>query len=441
MSPSPSIAKIRELNDEYGMFYSLGDGEGLEHSRFHFSAKDNLTTRDHPTTAGSKILYNYRPPFDAAAVAKLREAGGVLLGKTSMDEFGFGTFSVNSAFEVPRNPYDRERSCGGSSGGAACAAALIDGHLALGVSTGGSISCPAAFCGVYGFTPTYGRVSRYGLLDYGNSLDKVGMLAADCATIAELFPLIAGSDERDPTSCGHPPMGECRVPDSIGIPSESIKGLPEKILESFNDAVTKMKDDLGIEVRTLEMPMFRYAQPAYYIIATSEASTNLARYGGMRYGARGKDLGLHFDRYFTSVRSENFGAEAKRRILLGTFTRMVGLRDRYYLRALQVRQAVIEEYRRAFKDVDAILTPTMPFIAPRFDEVADMSALEIYLADHLTIPPNLSGMPHLSIPCGYVDGMPVGMQLVADHWDEGCLLQAGMEWGRLFERIRPEAMI
>ncbi len=432
--------RIRALNDIYGMFYSISDTDIGKHA-FHFSAKDNLATKDHPTTAGSRILSGYRPPFDAAPVESLRRAGGALLGKTSMDEFGFGTFSVNSAFEVPRNPYDIERSCGGSSGGAACAASLISGHLALGVSTGGSISCPAAFCGVYGFTPTYGRVSRHGLLDYGNSLDKVGMLSADCSLIGEMFPLIAGDDPRDPTSCGHPEMRDMDMPTRVGVPRDSVEELPAGLRQTFDSALEVLKEELGMEVETLEMPMFRYAQPAYYIIATSEASTNLARYGGMRYGARGESLDSHFDRYFTDVRSEYLGAEAKRRVLLGTFTRMVGLRDRYYIKALQVRHGVISEYKRAYQKVDAIITPTMPFTAPRFNEVAGMSALEIYLADHLTIPPNLAGMPHLSMPCGYVEGMPVGMQMVGDHWEESMLLKAGEAWERVFERQDPEAMV
>ncbi len=433
------LEAIRELDRDYGIFYSLSDDESLESAEFHFSAKDNLTTVDHETTAGSRILSGYRPPFDAAPVESLRKAGGALLGKTSMDEFGFGTFSVNSAFALPRNPHDRERSCGGSSGGAACAAALIDGHIALGVSTGGSISCPAAFCGVVGFTPTYGRVSRHGLLDYGSSLDKVGMLSADCASIAERFPLIAGPDPRDPTSCGHPEHRERSAARSVGIPRQSLEGIPEEVMSVFNDAVETLRGDMGLEVIEVDMPLFRYAQPAYYIIATSEASTNLARYGGMRYGARGEDLDTHFDGYFRQVRSAGFGREAKRRILLGTFTRMVGYRDRYYVKALQVRQALIAEYRRAFASCDMLLAPTMPFVAPRFDEVEAMSLLETYLADHLTIPPNLAGMPHMSLPCGEIDGMPLGMQLTADHWHEDRLLKAGLEWERRFEYPVPEA--
>lgn len=434
-----SREELLELNERYGMFYNIADE--LPDGDFHFSAKDNLTTKDLPTTAGSRMLGTYRPPFDAAAVEALKKTGGILLGKTSMDEFGFGTFSTNSAFDIPCNPFDTERSCGGSSGGAACAASLIGGHIALGVSTGGSISCPASFCGVVGLTPTYGRVSRYGLIDYANSLDKIGMLAASCKDISKHIKKIIGEDPRDPTSCSHPPWHERDELNSIAVPRQALDGIPKEIISPFEEALCILKKEMGMNVEMVDVPMLRYAEPAYYVIATSEASTNLARYGGMRYGAKGNDLDMHFDRYFSTVRSENFGEEVKRRIMLGTYTRMVGFRDRYYIKALRVRQALIKDYKRIFEIHDLLLTPTMPFIAPRFKDINMMSSLETYLSDRLTIPPNLTGMPHLSIPCGYVERMPIGMQFVAPHWEEGALLYAGLEWEKLFEYHAPEDRI
>ncbi|MDD3398105.1 MAG: amidase family protein [Candidatus Methanomethylophilaceae archaeon] len=405
---------------------------------FHFSAKDNLTTVGLPTRAGSRILEGYRPAFDAHAVEAMRQAGGLLLGKTNMDEFGFGTFSTNSAFGVPRNPFDLDRSCGGSSGGAACATAVLDGHVALGVSTGGSISCPAAFCGVMGLTPTYGRVSRHGLLDYGNSLDKVGLISRRAADLEMHLRNIAGPDPRDPTSCAQPPMGKSAPVRSIAVPKDALEGVSDEVSRSFQDALDRLRDDLGLKVETVETPSFRFAMPSYYVLGCSEASTNLARYCGLRYGVQSEEITEHFDKYFSRIRSENFGREAKRRILLGTFARMVGFRDRYYMKALQVRELIIQEYQRVFQDHDLLLTPAMPFTAPRFDAIDDMDILEVYKADYLTIPPNISGMPHLSMPCGYAQGMPVGMQFVANHWQEGLLFDIAQRWEEAFRLRAPE---
>ena len=404
-----------------------------------FSAKDNLTSLDMETCAGSRILQGYVPAFDAAAIERMKAAGGMLVGKTNMDEFGFGTFSANSAYEIPRNPFDRERSCGGSSGGSACAAAVLEDHVSLGVSTGGSICCPASFCGVYGIAPTYGRVSRYGLIDYGNSLDKIGVLSAKASDLRKYITIMAGRDERDPTSCVQPELkSERRRMKSVAVPKDGIQGLSGDVEAAFNDSIETLRS-MGIDVEEVDMPSFRYAIPAYYVIATSEASTNLARYVGMRYGVQEGDLSLKFDDYFSSIRSASFGDEAKRRILLGTFTRMVGYRDRYYAKARQVRQLVIDDYKRILQDHDAVLTPTMPYVAPRFDEIERMSALDSYKTDYLTVPPNLAGNPHLSVPCGYDgNGMPIGMQFVGAHWDEDVLFTMAEEWEKAFDMRRPE---
>lgn len=432
------LSRLDEINARYGMFHAMTD-DREEEDGFLFSAKDNLTSKDMETCAGSRILTGYVPAFDAAAIERMKAAGGRLVGKTNMDEFGFGTFSANSAFEVPRNPFDLERSCGGSSGGSACAAAVLEDHVSLGVSTGGSICCPASFCGVYGIAPTYGRVSRYGLIDYGNSLDKIGVLSAKASDLRKYINVIAGRDPRDPTSCVQPELkNEKRKMKSVAVPKDGLQGLSKDVESTFRGALESLRS-MGIDVKEVDMPSFRYAIPAYYVIATSEASTNLARYVGMRYGVQEGDLSLKFDDYFSSIRSANFGDEAKRRILLGTFTRMVGYRDRYYAKARQVRQLVIDDYRRILEDHDAVLTPTMPFVSPRFDEIERMSALDSYKADYLTVPPNLAGNPHLSVPCGYDgNGMPVGMQFVAAHWDEDVLFTMAEEWDEAFEVRRPE---
>lgn len=431
------LPDLKAINDRYEMFTNFSDvseGEGT----FTFSAKDNLTSYDFETCAGSRILKGYRPPFDATPIKKMREAGGFLAGKTNMDEFGFGTFSANSGFGIPKNPYDLNRSCGGSSGGAACAAAVLEDHVALGVSTGGSIVCPASFCGVYGITPTYGRVSRWGLIDYGNSLDKVGVLSADAKDLSKYLPVIAGKDPKDPTSCVQPDMpGTFRRMKSVAIPKEATEGISKDVMDSFNASIERLRSE-GIDVDYVDMPVLKYAMPAYYVLATSEASTNLARFCGMRYGQQDGDLSLKFDDYFTSFRSQYFGDEAKRRILLGTFTRMVGYADKYYNKALRVRQSVISEYKKVFADHDAVVTPTMPFVSPRFDEISKMSALDVYKADFLTVPPNLTGMPHLSVPCGYSDGIPVGLMFTADHWNEDILLSEAEEWQKGFKLIKPE---
>jgi aspartyl-tRNA(Asn)/glutamyl-tRNA(Gln) amidotransferase subunit A len=438
MSPLPTADGLRSLDDRYAIFAErLEDPLAFEQGKFHFSAKDNLCARDFQARAGSKILQGYQPPFDATPIQRLRDAGGLLIGKTNMDEFGFGTFSTNSAFGVPRNPFDRDRACGGSSGGAAAAACLLPGHVALGVSTGGSISCPASFCGVVGLTPTYGRVSRWGLIDYGNSLDKVGILSRTYADLERYLPIIAGPDPKDPTSCAQPRLDLSGSVRSVAVPREALAGLSPEVEKAFSAALETLRHQ-GVGVKEVSMPSLRFAISAYYVLATSEASTNLARYCGMRFGVLNEDFDQGFNEFFAETRSADFGTEAKRRILLGTFSRMVGFRNRYYMKALQVRQLIIREYQQMFRDCDAVLTPTMPFVSPRFDEIARMKPLEMYQADFLTVPPNLAGMPHISLPCAYVGGMPVGMQAVAPHWAEGRLVGLAKEWEAAFPYRFPE---
>ncbi|MCL2032038.1 MAG: amidase family protein [Methanomassiliicoccaceae archaeon] len=433
------LARLHALNEKYSMFSSIADGPDVGSHEFLFSAKDSLTSADMQTRCGSKILDGYRPMFDAAPIERMRAAGGKLIGKNNMDEFGFGTFCTNSAYGVPKNPFDLERSCGGSSGGSACAAAVIDGHISLGASTGGSVCCPASFCGTYGIVPTYGRVSRHGLVDYGSSLDKVGLISSDPGMIARFLPVISGKDPRDPTSCAQPVLElKGKKIGSAAVPEESLAGVSKDVLSAFERSLDTLRA-AGVEIRKISMPSLRYAPPAYFIIATSEASTNLARYVGMRYGQQEGDLSLKFDDYFTSFRTRYFGDEAKRRILLGTYIRMEGFRDRYYAKALKVRLHVIASYKEVFREYGAVLTPTMPFVSPKFGEISKMTPMETYSADFLTCPPDLAGMPHMSVPCGYDgNGMPIGMQVVTDHWEEDPLVTFAEEWDSLFSVRRPE---
>ena len=433
---------LPKLNEKYSMFSVITDDREIGESKFLFSSKDGLTSKDMMTRSGSKILDGYRPKFDATAIARMRAAGGKLIGKCNMDEFGFGTFSTTSSYGIPKNPFDLERSCGGSSGGSACAAAVIEDHVSLGASTGGSICCPASFCGVFGLVPTYGRVSRFGLIDYGNSLDKIGLISADPKLIAKYLPVISGKDTRDSTSCAQPELQlKGKKIRSIGIPKEPLAGVSKEVLSAFESSLDVLKG-MGIDVCRIEMPTLKYAMPAYFILATSEASTNLASFVGMRYGQQDGDLSLRFDDYFTYFRSKYFGEEAKRRILLGTYTRMAGFRDRYYAKALRVRLHIIESYKKVYAEHDAILTPTMPFISPKFDFISKMTPVESYSADYLTCPPDLAGMPHLSVPCGYnEDGMPIGMQLVTDHWEEDSLVTFAQDWNSAFSVRKPEVSL
>lgn len=399
------------------------------------SVKDNICTKGMQTTAGSKILEGYIPPFNATCIDRVLEAGGTILGKTAMDEFGFGTFSVNCAYGIPKNPLDPERSCGGSSGGAACVAATADfPHVALAESTGGSISCPAAFTGTVGLTPTYGLVSRWGLIDYANSLDKIGCMGKTVKDVAKLLSVIAGHDPKDSTSLQvgkqdytkHLKVSVKGM--RIGVPKEYFEGVDERVSKAVWGAVGKL-ESMGAALTEISLPHTKYALPAYYIIAMAEASTNLAKYAGMRYGLH-KELKGNFDEYFSSVRTNGFGEEAKRRIILGTFARMAGYRDAYYLKALKVRTKVIEDFKQAFRKFDVLAAPTMPLVAPKFDEISKLSPIEVYMMDILTVAPNLAGIPMISVPAGTVDKMPVGLHLMADHLQEGKILQAANSYAQ-----------
>ncbi|MCL1810625.1 MAG: amidase family protein [Methanomassiliicoccaceae archaeon] len=436
------LASLPGLNDKYSMFSCIAEDADLGDSKFLFSAEDGLTSKDMMTRCGSKMLDGHRPVFDAAAIEKMRAAGGKLIGKCNMDEFGFGSFGTNSAYGIPKNPFDLERSCGGSAGGSACAAAAIDGHVSLGASTGGSICCPASFCGVYGLVPTYGRVSRYGLVDCGNSLDKVGLISSDPELLARFLPVISGKDPREPTSCAQPELelkGE-RI-GSVGVPEEQLEGVSKDVLSCFESSLDVLRG-MGVEVKMIKMPSLKYALSTCFIISAAESSTNLASFVGMRYGQQEGDLSMRFDDYFTYFRTKYIGEEARQRILYGTYIRMAGLRERYYVKALRVRLHIIESYKKAFAEHDAILTPTMPFVSPKFEEIAKMTSDESYGIDRLACPPDVAGMPHISVPCGYDgSGMPIGMQLVTDHWKEDPLITFAKDWGKAFDVRRPEVSL
>jgi aspartyl-tRNA(Asn)/glutamyl-tRNA(Gln) amidotransferase subunit A len=433
--------RLRELDRTYNIFVTLPEEQVISLAKLTrkpsgllaglpVSLKDNICSEGIQATAGSRILRGYEPPFDSTVASRIKSRGGVIIGKTQMDEFGFGWASTNSGWKIPRNPHDPARVTGGSSGGAAALVASLDyPHMALGQSTGGSISSPASFCGVVGLTPTYGLVSRYGLIDFGNSLDKIGPITRTARDAALMLSVIAGHDPRDPTTARKPaPDYRKRLKPSvkglrIGVPREYFEeGVDPKVSETVWSAIRGL-ESLGARYREISLPMTPDAIAIYYIIAASEASTNLAKFCGIRYGAE-EPIEGDFNEYFSRVRSRYLGEEAKRRIILGTYCRMAGYRDQYYLKAMQARTLLIREFRGAFRTCDALATPSMPCIAPKLKEIPSMSPLQNYMMDILTVAPNLAGIPTISLPCGRVRGMPVGLQLMANHLGEQALLNA-----------------
>jgi len=386
------------------------------------AVKDVILTKGLRTTCGSKLLAEYKPPYDATAIARLEEAGGIILGKTNCDEFAMGSSNENSAFGPVRNPLAPDRVPGGSSGGSAAAVAQGTAALALGSDTGGSIRQPASFCGVVGVTPTYGRVSRYGLTAFASSLDHIGPLARTVRDAAVLLQTIAGRDPMDATSA------EAPVPDytesmdgnakglKLGLPREYLRDLTSETGDLIAAGVATL-GKLGCEVREISLPATDYAIACYYIIATAEASSNLARYDGVRYTSRSEASGTLSEMY-RHTRGEGFGAECKRRIMLGTYVLSAGYYDAYYLKAQKVRALIARDFARAFSEVDAIVAPVSPFPAFKLGEKID-DPLAMYLSDIYTITGSLAGIPCMSVPCGQTAaGLPVGMQILAKHFDE-----------------------
>lgn len=438
------LARITATEEKIGSYITLDDQQALAQAeeadkQLHgnnggklcgipLAVKDVLCTRGLRTTAGSKILDPFVPPYDATAVEKLKEAGAVILGKVSMDEFAMGSANENCAYGTPKNPWNTKYICGGSSGGSAAAVAADECIASLGSDTGGSIRQPASHCGVVGLKPTYGRVSRFGLIAFASSLDQIGPLAKDVTDCALLLNTISGYDPRDSTSIKQDiPDYNAALQDgldgvTIGIPKEYFgEGLDDEVKRAVLAAIEKLKE-AGAATREVSLPHTEYGVAAYYIIAPAEASSNLARFDGVRYGKRELEAESLIDMYKES-RSAGFGDEVKRRIMIGTYALSSGYYDAYYKKASQVRTLIMEDYKKVFSACDVLASPVTPTPAWKIGEKAH-DPLSVYLSDMLTIPANLAGIPAMSVPCAISDaGLPIGFQLQASHFNEKALLK------------------
>jgi aspartyl-tRNA(Asn)/glutamyl-tRNA(Gln) amidotransferase subunit A len=447
-----AIARIRALDGEISAFLTVDEAGALEAARrvdarratgdvgplagVPIAVKDTICTAGLRTTAASRILERFVPPYDATAVARLRAAGAIVVGKTNCDEFAMGSSNENSAFAPVRNPWAPDRTPGGSSGGSAAAVAARLAPVALGSDTGGSVRQPAAFCGVVGLKPTYGCVSRFGLLAFGSSLDQIGPLGRDVDDVALLLDVIAGQDPKDATSAGPEharvfPEHDASVQDlRLGVPRHLLEGVDPAIAAGFEAALAVLRD-LGATVADIDLPHSRFAIPVYYLVATAEASSNLARYDGVRYTIRAAmRADDNVDAMYDRTREIGFGAEVKRRILLGTYVLSAGYYDAYYLKAQQVRTLIRRDFERALAQVSAVALPTSPIPPFRLGErVAD--PLQMYLADVFTVSANLAGIPALSVPAGLTPGgLPIGLQLLGRAWDEEGILRIGRAYQR-----------
>ena len=447
-----TFERIEKVEGKVGSFVHLRKEKALEEARIldekiargekvgalagvPVAIKDNMVSKGDITTACSKILGNYEGIYDATAVKNLKEADAIIIGITNMDEFAMGSTTKTSFHHLTKNPWDNERVPGGSSGGAAASIAAQEVYISLGSDTGGSIRQPASFCGVVGMKPTYGRVSRYGLIAFASSLDQIGPIAKSVEDIALTMNVIAGADDYDAT------VVNCEVPDytqflnqdirgmKIGVPKEYfIDGINPEVRQVMEDAIEKFIT-LGAEIEEISLPYTKYAVPTYYVIAPAEASSNLARFDGVRYGYRSENIQNINDLYVNS-RSEGFGDEVKRRIMIGTYVLSAGFYDAYFKKAQKVRAKIKEDFDRAFENVDVIFTPVSPSTAFRLDD--KKTPIELYLEDIFTISANLAGIPGISIPAGKVQGLPVGIQLLGKPFGEGDLIKAGSA----FEKIR-----
>ncbi|MDO9325087.1 MAG: Asp-tRNA(Asn)/Glu-tRNA(Gln) amidotransferase subunit GatA [Methanoregula sp.] len=416
-----------EPDDRYNAFLAVCKkapyGKG-KLSGIAVAVKDNISTRGIETTCASKILKGYIPPYDAHAVELLRNAGAAIVGKTNMDEFGMGTTTENSAFGPTLNPCDTGRVPGGSSGGSAAAVAGNLVPMALGTDTGGSIRCPAAFCGIVGMKPTYGRVSRFGLIAYSNSLEQIGPMAKTVSDVSTLMGVIAGKDRHDSTSYDRPythtPVADIQGL-KIGIPGEYFgEGVDPKVAGVVRTAISRL-EELGATTVPCSIPSMKFALAAYYVTCTCEASSNLARFDGVRYGP-GADSKKSWHEAYKEVRKAGFGTEVRRRIMLGTFALSSGYYGKYYEKAQVARESVKADFTRIFSEVDLIAGPTMPSIAFKLGEKSD--PLSMYLTDILTVPANLAGIPAISVPCGKVDNMPVGLQIMGRSFEDERVIDA-----------------
>jgi aspartyl-tRNA(Asn)/glutamyl-tRNA(Gln) amidotransferase subunit A len=406
----------------------LASGNGGSLTGIPIAVKDNMCVRDRRTTCASRILEDFVPPYDATVVRQIKDEGMVILGKANMDEFAMGSSTETSYWGTTRNPWDLERIPGGSSGGSAAAVAAGEAIVALGSDTGGSIRLPACFCGVSGIKPTYGAVSRYGLVAYASSLDQIGPIAWDVTDLAMLLNLICGHDPSDSTSVPreHPDFTSFLDKPvkgmTLGIPKEFFDQLDHPDVSGVLTEACKVFENLGMNFVELSLPHLDYGIAAYYIIAPSEASSNLARYDGVKYGHRAEKFDSIIDMY-CRTRAEGFGDEIKRRIMLGTYALSSGYYDAYYLKAAKVRTLITQDFKNAFESCDAILCPTAPTPAFKIGEKAD-DPIQMYLTDVFTIPVNMAGLPGMAIPGGFSEqGLPIGFQLVAPHFEEARLIQ------------------
>jgi len=439
LTPKNALAQADAIDEKRTKGETLPPLAGIP-----IALKDNLCTTGVKTTAGSKILYNFIPPYDATVVSKLLTAGAISVGKTNLDEFAMGSSTENSGYHTSHNPWDTSRVPGGSSGGSAAAVAAQEAFIALGSDTGGSIRQPAALCGIVGMKPTYGRVSRYGLIAYASSLDQIGPLSKDVLDCALMLNAICGHDPSDSTSTATEVpdfTAACRSDVSglrIGIPKEYFgPGVLPEVAATVRAAIDRLTE-LGATAEECSLPTTDYGLAAYYIVAPAECSSNLARFDGVRYGLRSTELAGHIG-LTEKTRDEGFGDEVKQRIMIGTYTLSAGYYDAYYRRAQQVRTLIRRDFDRAFETFDVLLTPTAPTPAFGIGEKSDPFAMK--LADICTIPVNMAGLPGISLPCGFVDNLPIGLQLIGKPYDEATLLriaytyEQATAWHRQFPKL------
>tara|TARA_Y100000310_G_scaffold345354_2_gene464084 strand:+ start:786 stop:2159 length:1374 start_codon:yes stop_codon:yes gene_type:complete len=427
-----ALKDAHTLNKKHNYFLEICDDLALDQAKnvmknpkgklagVLISVKDCICVKDINSQAASAILDDYKPVFNATVIDKVVKEGGIIIGKTTQDAFGFGGFNLNvgNNFSAPTHPDDSTRVCGGSSGGSAgFTKSFPYAHISIAESTGGSIASPAGFCGVYGLTPTYGLVSRYGLIDYANSLDKIGVMGNSLNDIKEGLLTISGHDPKDQTSITAPESSSKTVK-RIGILKEGLD-VDDEIKQQF----LSVCDQLSIPTKQVSLPLTKkYGLATYYVLALAEASTNLAKYCGMRYGAQEPIKG-GYNSHFSKIRTKHFNQESKRRLIIGTFVRQAGYRDKYYMQAQKVRTKIITEYQNLFKEIDVLVSPTTPLVAPTIEDIENMQPLQQYMLDALTVGPNLAGLPHLNHPIGTQNGLPVGMLITSNHFNESKLFK------------------
>ncbi|OYT47321.1 Asp-tRNA(Asn)/Glu-tRNA(Gln) amidotransferase GatCAB subunit A [Candidatus Bathyarchaeota archaeon ex4484_231] len=439
LTKQTALQTARQIDEKIRKGEKLGCLAGIP-----IAVKDNICTRGVRTTCSSRMLKDFVPPYDATVIEKLINQDAVIIGKTNMDEFAMGTTTETSYFGATHNPWNLKKVPGGSSGGSAAAVTAEETPLALGSDTGGSVRCPASYCSTVGLKPTYGLVSRYGLISYANSLEQIGPLARNVYDCALLLSVISGHDARDSTSVNMPPSDYTAFLKNdvkglkIGVPQEFLgEGVEDAVKKAVWDAVNLL-ETLGAEYEEVTVPTMRHALPAYYIVAMSEASSNLARYDGLRYGFRVKKDDGDWSTIYAEDRRAGFGTEVRRRIILGTYALSAGYYDEYYLKALRVRTLIRRDFEKALKKCDVLVGPTMPILPFNLGEKID-DPLALYMCDVLTVPANLTGYPAASIPCGFKNGLPIGLQIIGKPFDEGTILRVAYTFERNtdFHKRRP----